>query len=61
MTIKYYSKEVYGKTMFYFADAEQALCWRILTNRKTITGSEMGHLAELTGVTFERVFGPEEA
>lgn len=59
MTINYYSKEVYGNTLYYLADKTQAWTWRNMTGKKTITSSEMAHLTSLTGVTFNRVFEAE--
>ncbi len=58
MTIQYYSKEVYGNTLYYLADKDQAIQLRGLTGKKTISSIDMTLLTKLTGVTFERVFGP---
>lgn len=59
--IKFYSKEVYGQTLFYLASPDQARLWRELTNRKTISPVDMVKLTELTGIKFERVFEKVEA
>lgn len=60
MTLQYYSKEVYGTTFYYLANEADAKRWQILTGRKTIDTIDMNQLELLTGVTFLRVFGPEE-
>lgn len=62
MTVKYYSKQVYGKTLFYLVtdNKEQdlpAICLLALIRAKTIQPREM-ELCEALGVTFERVFEP---
>lgn len=59
MTLKYYTKQVYGKTVIYLADDLDAHNWHMLSGRKTITSSDMTNLTALTGVQFERVFEPE--
>lgn len=59
MTINYYSKEVYGQTLFYLASQADANTWHRMTGRKTITSSDMAYMEVLTGVTFERVFDKE--
>jgi hypothetical protein len=56
MTINYYSKEVYGQTMFYLATAEARTKWQLLSGKKTITEYDMTRLSKLTGVEFVRVF-----
>lgn len=56
MTINYYSKDIYGQTMFYLATAEARTKWQLLSGKKTITKYDMIRLSELTGVEFERVF-----
>lgn len=60
MTIKFYSKDVYGKMLYYLANPEQAREWARLTGRKTITGDDMTTLNKLTGVEFQRVFESEK-
>lgn len=59
MTITFYSKNVYGKMLYYLANPTEAFQWEALTGRKTITGDDMVNLSRLTGCTFERVFEVE--
>lgn len=59
MTIKYYSKDVYGTTLYYLANEADAKRWRILTGKKTITSTDMNQMNLLTGAEFIRVFEPE--
>lgn len=59
MTLKYYSKEIYGQTMLYLATAADRNMWQRLTGKKTITTLDMTSLTALTGVRFERVFERE--
>lgn len=59
MTIKYYSREVYGQTLYYLADDRAAMQWNSITGKKTITQAAMHVVTNLTGATFERVFAPE--
>lgn len=59
MTINYYTKEVYGKTLYYLANANDSHNWYRLTGKKTIDGYDMEALKSLTGVTFTRVFEAE--
>lgn len=61
MTIKYFTKNVYGRELIYFADAGQARLWYAISGRKTVEQSDMQRVTELTGTKFERVFGPEVA
>lgn len=61
MTIKYYTKQVYGNTMFYVADPHQADLISYLTGKKTVTLQDLINLQELTGIGIERVFEPETA
>lgn len=56
ITLNYYSKEIYGQTMFYLASNVQRTCWQKLSGKKTIAQDDMEHLTHLTGVTFVRVF-----
>lgn len=56
MTLKYYTKSVYGNELVYLADARSAMQWNSITGLRTITLSQMNVLSALTGVTFERVF-----
>lgn len=58
MTLQYYTKQVYGNTFCYLADARQAMQWNSVTGRKTITEREMSILSDMMGVQFERVFEP---
>lgn len=57
MTIDYYTKEVYGKTMLYLADRTQASLWERLTGKRTLTERDMATLTDLTMIQFNRVFG----
>jgi hypothetical protein len=57
--LKYYSKEIYGQTMYYFATADDRAMWRNISGKKTITKFDMNSITELTGVVFERVFEAE--
>jgi len=59
MTINYYTKEIYGKQLFYLAKPTDAIAWRTLTNKKTLDEKDMRMLTTLTGVTFNRVFEAE--
>jgi hypothetical protein len=59
-SIHYYSKEIYGQKLFYLARLPDRTHWRELTGKKTITEWDMQNLTAMTGVTFERVFEPEE-
>lgn len=60
IVLKYYMQEMYGNTPLYcLANPTQASLWGAISNKRTITGYEMHKLARLTGVAFERVFGPE--
>lgn len=56
MTLNYYSKEVYGQTMYYLATAGDRQMWRNISGKKTITTGDMDCLTALTGATFNRVF-----
>jgi histone H3/H4 len=58
MKLNYYTKHVYGQPMIYLADNKAQIAWHNLTGRKTITNEDMQRLTTLTGVTFERVFEP---
>lgn len=57
--LQYCTRQVYGNTLYYLADKDQAIQFRGLTGKKTITSLDMTLLTKLTGVTFERVFEPE--
>lgn len=57
-TINYYSKDVYGKTLYYFCSSSDAVSWYNLTGHKTISKSEMQQMELLTAITFERAFDP---
>lgn len=60
MTITYYTKDVYGKTLMYLANPIQAQQFTWLTGRKTISEADMVQLGNLTGAEFVRVFEPEQ-
>lgn len=57
--LQYYTKNVYGNEMLYLAKQSDRTLWLRLTGLKTITTVQMVVLTELTGIAFERVFGPE--
>ena len=59
MTLNYYTKEVYGQTMYYLAKPHDMHNWEMITGRKTITPALMDRMTSLTGVTFNRVFEAE--
>lgn len=59
MTINYYSKEVYGQTLYYLASKSERLMWQAVSGKKTITKTDMATMELLTGVTFNRVFEAE--
>jgi hypothetical protein len=59
MTISYYSKDVYGTTLYYLADFYAAQQWKAISGKKTITEHDMDVLAMLTGATFERTYQPQ--
>jgi hypothetical protein len=59
MTINFYSKEVYGNTLYYLANPFDARRFKQLTGKLTISENDMRVLEHLTGVTFTRVFGAE--
>lgn len=60
-TYKWYSKSVYGNTLNYFADQNDARYWYNISGKRTISRFEMNQLTALTGISFERVFEPEPA
>jgi hypothetical protein len=61
MTIKFFIRNVYGNDLIYLADESQTNTWVRLTGNKTITGTQMELLNELTGVMFEQIFAPSDA
>lgn len=58
-TINYYSKQVYGNTLLYLANADDAHNWYRVTGKKTIDGYSMEAFTSLTGIIFTRVFEAE--
>ena len=58
-TIPFYSREVYGNTLYYLANEDDRRMWRNISGRKTITKLDMASLTTLSNVKFERVFEPE--
>lgn len=58
MTIKYYTKQVYGNTLMYLIDSKQARAILRLIGQKTISKFQIEQF-EILGVTFERTFEPE--
>lgn len=57
MTIKYYTKIIYGTEFMYIADRDIDETVRILTMQKTISRKQMLALERL-GLKFKRVFEP---
>lgn len=58
MTIEYYRKNVYGADLMYIADEKTAYFITQLTNRVTMTGSDMFALSKL-GFEFVEVIAPK--
>lgn len=58
-SIKFYSKEVYGQTLFYLAGEDDRRMWHNISGKKTISKFDMASLTTLTGRQFERVFEGE--
>jgi hypothetical protein len=52
--IKYYIKDIYSKPLVYVADKKEAQALQLLTDRKTLTRSDMEALRQL-GFDFEEV------
>jgi len=59
MIIKYYSKNVYGKKMYYIIDKIQTKLYKILTGDKTLTDSKIFALKAF-GVKLEEVLPPKK-
>ena len=57
MQIGYYRKNVYGKTLFYIAEPENAAIMASILGTKTITEYEINQFSKL-GVTFIETFAP---
>lgn len=58
MLIKYYTREVYGSKYRYPVDPDIASSLLALTQRKTISHTDMASLSAL-GLTFEEVLQPD--
>lgn len=54
VTIKVYTKEVYGKMLIYMVDTKESQAVQRLTGNKTISQGEISMLKTL-GVNFEQV------
>lgn len=59
MQIEYYVKSVYGIECMYIKDQETAHNFRQLTERKTISHSDMNAVAKLFAVEFIQVLPPK--
>jgi len=57
MTIKYFSRNVYGLTKNYMVDSKESLAVGELTGAKTLNSSDMEALKDL-GITLEQVLDP---
>lgn len=60
MKLEYYTKNVYGNELAYLADPAARILFRRMTDKLTISPSDMDALTDLTGVTFVRVFEPSK-
>jgi len=58
-TIKYYSKDTYGKTLYYAIDKIQAKLYTTITGDKTLTENKIEAL-KMLGVGFEQVVQPKK-
>lgn len=60
MILKYYSKNVYGKTKFYLVDCPEARAINALTGQVTIN-SDMTIKLKTLGFELEQVLNPDES
>ena len=60
--IEYYSKEVYGNSLEYVVNEDDAHIIRQLTGKKTISGTERELIRDLSGsfIEFKQVFAPKK-
>ena len=60
--IEYYSKEVYGNSLEYVVNKDDADIIRQLTGKKTISGTERELIRDLSGgfIEFNQVFAPKK-
>jgi hypothetical protein len=60
--IEYYSKEVYGNSLEYVVNRDDAYIIQQLTGKKTISGIERELIRDLTGnsVNFKEVLAPKK-
>lgn len=58
MIIQFYKKDVYGRSLIYIADKDQAEYIQVLTGTKTVTDDQLSALGKLTGCAFVEVFAP---
>jgi hypothetical protein len=58
MNIEYYKKHIYGLPALFVKDDQIARDLFRLTNRKTITQTDMNILSKLFSVTFTQVINP---
>jgi hypothetical protein len=60
--IEYYSKEVYGNSLGYVVNRDDAYIIQQLTGKKTISGTERELIRDLTGsfIQFKEVLAPKK-
>jgi hypothetical protein len=60
--IEYYSKEVYGNSLEYVVNRDDAYIIQQLTGKKTISGIERELIRDLTGsfIQFKEVLAPKK-
>jgi len=60
--IEYYSKEVYGNSLEYVVNRDDAYIIQQLTGKKTISGTERELIRDLTGsfIQFKEVLAPKK-
>jgi len=60
--IEYYSKEVYGNSLEYVVNKDDAYIISRLTGKKTISGTERELIRDLTGsfIQFKEVLAPKK-
>jgi len=60
--IEYYSKEVYGNSLEYVVNRDDAYIIQQLTGKKTISGIERELIRDLTGsfIEFKEVLAPKK-
>ena len=60
MTIQFYRKQVYGKTLNYIIDETLAKQYALLTGEKTLTDSKASMLKLMFDVDFKEVIEPRD-